>query len=161
MNKRRLAIVLIVIVALVSGTWFVLNAVELNNECANQIPEVKIADLKSTSNWETPGGVQAIMLFNITIHNLQDRAVDGLTVDLKIFDINGTVLESATAFFGPGVIGYGAELESFDGILHAGEVREFRGIIMTNWEEVGKTNALVADVKYGNVVLDEQKFYQS
>jgi hypothetical protein len=78
---------------------------------------VKITDFKWTSGWETPGGVQAIMLFNITIHNLETKDIDGLTVEAKML-ANSSELESATAFFGPGIIGESAEIEPI-GVFHA------------------------------------------
>jgi hypothetical protein len=156
MKKATVAISLISVIAIAIGTWLILSQIH-NGE--NQTPNVKITELKLTSDWETTGGVQASKLFNITIHNYENKDIMGLTVEVKM-TANGSKLESATAFFGPGIIGNGAEIEPFDGVLYSGEVRELRGIIMTNWGEIIRANTLgtintVADVKLDDAVLDE------
>ena len=46
---------------------------------ANFTPDVKIEDFKWTSGWQPLVGVEADCEFNITIHNLDNREVTGLS----------------------------------------------------------------------------------
>ncbi len=127
---------------------------------ANQTYNVEIAEFKWTSTWGAPYGVVAAIGFNITIHNLENSFVKGLTIEIRMLDINGTDLQAETMFYGPGIIGTSAYYEPFDGVLHAGEVRTLRGAICSDWDTMSDAWALgpvttVVDVKMGEVVLDE------
>ena len=128
---------------------------------ANQTYNVEIAEFKWTSTWGAPYGVVAAIGFNITIHNLENSFVKGLTIEIRIFDVNGSDLRAETYFYGPGIIGSTAIFGTpFDGVLHAGEVRTLRGAICSDWDTMSDAWALgpvttVVDVKLGEVVLDE------
>jgi hypothetical protein len=85
--------------------------------------------------------------------------IEGLTVEVKMF-ANGSEIQTDTMFIGPGIIWESAQIESFDGLLRAGEVRELRGIVLTSLDILDRANALgartnVAKVMLGDVVLDE------
>lgn len=122
--------------------------------------DVKITDFKWTSHWESPGGVQAAISFNITLHNSKNKDIDGLSVDVKMLNANGDELQTETMFYGQGIIGNGATIQPFDGILHGGENLTLRGGIVSDWGtmtnawDLGSITTLV-DVKLGSVVLDE------
>ncbi len=82
--------------------------------------------------------------------------MDGLLVEVKMLGANGSEIQTGTMFFGPGVIGNGAEVEPFDGTLNAGEVRTLRGLIGTDWRTLDDAMALgtittIAEIKLGDV----------
>ena len=97
--------------------------------------------------------------FNITLRSLENEDMEGLTVEIKLFD-GDRELEIGFVFFGPGVIGHTAETGGFDGLLGAGEVREHRGMVMISMDELPNDFAVndgetVAKVMLGDVVFDE------
>ena len=123
---------------------------------ANETHGVEIMDFKWTSGWQNPGGLEMIKLFNITIHSLETEDMEGLMVQVKLF-ANDREIQTTTEFFGPGIIGDGAEVGSFDGLLGAEEVRELRGIVSTSLDELPSSVPVetVAKVMLGDVVFDE------
>ncbi len=127
-DKAKSAILFLIIISIASGILLLLT---LPRE-GNQIPDVKITEFKWTSDWETPAGVQATRQFNVTIQNSENEVVDELVVEFKMLAANGSEIQTGTMFFGPGIIGNGAEVEPFDGMLNAGEVRTLRGLIGTD-----------------------------
>jgi hypothetical protein len=171
MKRKALAVVLIAIVALFITTWIIHNQIsELQNQIGelqaqnsdlqDQISEllsgnytrvnVTITAVKS-GNWEYLGGLAMIKLFNMTIANLENRDIRGLRVEVN-FIANGSEIQTDTMFFGSGIIGDGAQIESFDGLLRAGEVRELRGAIQA---PVNNLHPARVKVMLGDSVLDE------
>jgi hypothetical protein len=80
--------------------------------------------------------------------------LEGVTVEVNLFNSSGSRLDSALGFFGLDVIGWGAGLEDFNGTFSVGEVRLLRGIVITNWGVVSQVDSCVAELKVGNDVLD-------
>jgi hypothetical protein len=100
-------------------------------ETEDRTYDVEIADFKWTSSWGPgAGGIQWGRSFNITLQNLGNKAVEGLSVDVKLL-VNNTEIFSWTGLYGPGIIGYTAEYNGYDGKLNANEIRELRGGFMS------------------------------
>jgi hypothetical protein len=129
-------------------------------ENTNQTVSVKIIEFKLGSGWGTPAGVTIATSFNLTLQNLENKDINGLTVEVKMLDAKGNEIQTESYFFGPGIIGQGAQIEPFDGMLHAAEVRTLRGGITSDWGtmsaawDLGKVTTVI-DVKLGNETLDE------
>lgn len=81
------------------------------------------------------------------------RAVEGLSVDIKLL-ANNTELWSETGLYGPGIIGYTAEYNGFDGKLNVGETRELRGDIITRLGDLGE-KTLSVRVMMNDTIMDE------
>ena len=126
---------------------------------ANSTPDVKIEDFKWTSGWQPLVGVEADCEFNITIHNLVDKEVDGLAINIIMFSGDGNQMSlHKVEFFGSGVIGADAKIEPFDGALHSGEVRTLRGLVTTDWNAIisaGRNITTTAKVMFGNTIIDQ------
>lgn len=124
--------------------------------------DVKIAGFKWTSNWGPgPVGVLWGRSFNITLQNMGNREAEGLYVDIKII-ANGTELWSETGLYGPGIIGYTAKYNGYDGKLNASETRELRGGFMSSLDILDKAhvwdggqNAFAIRVIMNYTILDE------
>ena len=129
MKRTALALFLISIFVIAGATWVILSQTE--NQVENQTYDVKIADFKWTSNWGTgPVGVLWGRSFNVTLQNMGNRDVEGLSVDIKLL-ANNTEIWSETGLYGLGIIGYTAEYNGYDGKLNANEIRELRGDFMS------------------------------
>ncbi len=130
-------------------------------ERANQTYNIKIKEFKFTSTWGTPAGVTAAIGFNVTLQNLKNEDLNGLSLEVKMFDVNGSKIQAEAFFYGQGILGHGAQIEPFDGILHAGETRTIRGEIDSDWNTIINTPkplTTVASVRLGNETLDEWTF---
>ena len=100
-------------------------------ETEDRTYDVEIADFKWTSSWGSgAGGIQWGRSFNITLQNLGNKSVEGLSVDVTLL-VNNTEIFSWTGLYGPGIIGYTAEYNGYDGKLNANEIRELRGDFMS------------------------------
>ena len=99
-------------------------------ETEDRTYDVEIADFKWTSSWGPgAGGIQWGRSFNITLQNLGNKAVEGLSVDVTLL-VNNTEIFSWTGLYGPGIIGYTAEYNVLVS-LNANEIRELRGDFMS------------------------------
>lgn len=188
MKRTALAFILILVIALSAATWLVHTQIsELqsqNSELQDQVNELEdqnkelqeqLRELEDSIEgvrilgfeWTGSGGPGAVGIqwarnFNITLQNLGNSAVEGLSVDVKQF-VNGDELWSSTGLYGPGIIGYTAEYGGYDGKLNPGETREIRGVFLTRldilgeymqvWDEVQKTVSV--RVMMNETVLDE------
>jgi len=160
MKRTAVALFLISIVIIAGATWLILSQTE--NQVENQTYDVKITDFKWTSNWGPgPVGVLWGRSFNITLQNMGNRDVEGLSVDIKLL-ANDTEIWSETGLYGPGIIGYTAEYNGYDGKLNANETRELRGGFMSRldildgahvWD--GGQNAFAVRVIMNDTILDE------
>jgi hypothetical protein len=135
----------------------------VNSNSLNKTYDVNITEFKFTSTWGTPAGVTAAIGFNITLQNLENKDLNGLSLEVKMFDANGSEIQTQTLFYGPGILGHGAQIEPFNGILHAKENRTTIGEIDSDWNTVNNAYALgpittIASIKTGNETLDERKF---
>ena len=129
MKRKALVALLIGVVAIAGATAVILSQTEKQVE--DQTFEVKIVDFKWTGNWgPAGGGINWGRGFNITLQNLGNKAVEGLSVDVKLL-VNNTELLSWTGLYGPGIIGYTAEYNGYDGKLNANETLELRGYFMS------------------------------
>ena len=100
-------------------------------ETEDRTYDVEIADFKWTSSWGPgAGGIQWGRSFNVTLQNLGNKAVEDLSVDVTLL-VNNTEIFSWTGLYGPGIIGYTAEYNGYDGKLNANEIRELRGDFMS------------------------------
>jgi hypothetical protein len=158
MKKTALALFLISIVVIASATWVILSQTE--NQVENQTYDIKIANFKWTSNWG-PGPVGALWgrSFNITLQNMGNKDVEGLSVDIKLL-ANNTEISAMTGLYGPGIIGYTAEYNGFDGKLNASETRELRGGFMTSLDKLEQARdwgekSFTVRVMMNNTILDE------
>ncbi len=149
MAKTKIITLLIAVLSVLSaGLILAINEI-------NRIPNVKITDFKWTNHWEYIGGVQEIRQFNLTIHNLEARNIDGLNVSVTMTKANGSEIQMKPMFFGQGVIGETAGIETFNGSFYAGEVRHLRGLIQTDLETLGKATSFTIEIKLNNTVLDK------
>jgi hypothetical protein len=140
MKRTVFAIFLISIVIIAGAIWFILGQSENENQVEDQTFEVKIVDFKWRSNWGPgAGGVQWGRGFNITLQNLGNKAVEGLSVDVKLL-VNNTELFSWTGLYGPGIIGYTAEFNGYDGKLDANETLELRGDFLSRLDVLHEAN---------------------
>jgi hypothetical protein len=140
MKRTVFAIFLISIVIIAGAIWFILGQSENENQVEDQTCEVKIVDFKWTSNWGPgAGGVQWGRSFNITLQNLGNKTVQGLSVDVKLL-VNNTELFSWTGLYGPGIIGYTAEFNGYDGKLDANETLELRGDFLSRLDVLHEAN---------------------
>ena len=125
---KALAALLIGIIAIAGATWLILSQTE--NQLENQTYDVKITDFKWTSNWGSgPVGLMWGGSFNVTLHNLGNMDVEGLTVEVKLL-ANNSEIGSETYFDG-----YNTNV-TFG--LHAGAIREFDGVFMSSLDELDK-----------------------
>ena len=160
MKRTAFALFLISIVVIAGATWFILS--QTQNQVENQTYDVKIADFKWTSNWGPgPVGVLWGRSFNITLQNMGNRDVEGLSVDIKLL-ANNTEISSMTGLYGPGIIGYTAEYNGFDGKLNASETRELRGGFMTGLDKLEQARdwgekSFTVRVMMSDTILDELK----
>jgi hypothetical protein len=142
------------------------DAKQTENHAANQTESggVKIADFEWTSGWGPgAGGLQWGRAFNITLQNLGNSTVEGLSVDVKLL-VNGNEILSSTGLYGPGIIGYTAEYpHGFDGKLNASETREMRGAFTSRldilddahvWDQGGQ-KAFSVRVMMNGTIMDE------
>jgi hypothetical protein len=129
MKRKALAVILISIIVIAGAIWLFLgqnqNQVEDQND--DQKFDVNIAEFEWTSNWG-PGAVGFMRgkSFNITLQNMENRNIQGLSVDVILL-ANNTEILAFTGLYGPGIIGYAAEYNGYDGKLNANETREIRG----------------------------------
>jgi hypothetical protein len=158
MKRTALALFLISIVIVAGAAWVILSQIE--NQVENQTYDVKIADFKWTSNWGSgPVGVLWGRSFNITLRNMGNRDVEGLSVDMKLL-ANNTEISATTGLYGPGIIGYTAEYNGFDGKLNASETRELRGAFMTGLDKLAQAQdwgekSFKVRVMMNDTILDE------
>ena len=132
MKRRVFAFFLIIIVVIAGATGVILSQTE--NQVEDQTFEVNIVDFKWRSNWgPAGGGIHWGRGFNITLQNLGNKAVEGLSVDVKLL-VNNTEILSWTGLYGPGINGYTAEYNGYDGKLNANETLELRGYFMSRLE---------------------------
>jgi hypothetical protein len=138
MKRTLFAIFLISIVVIAGATAVILSQTE--NKVGDQIFEVNIVDFKWRSNWgPAGGGIHWGRGFNITLQNLGNKAVEGLSVDVKLL-VNNTELLSWTGLYGPGINGYTAEYNGYDGKLNANETLELRGYFMSRLDVLDKAH---------------------
>jgi hypothetical protein len=128
MKRIAVALFLISIIVIAGATWFILSKTQ--NHVENQTYDVKIADFKWTSDWGPgPVGVMWGGSFNVTLHNMGNMDIEGLTVEVKQLANNSDV-RSETYFDGFNTnVTFG---------LHAGEIRELDGTFMTSLDVLDK-----------------------
>ena len=173
MRKAPMAVLLTCVISVAVAVPLLLSHAQsqisdqTENETTNQTESggVKITEFKWTSGWGPgAGGLRWIRAFNITLQNLGDSAVEGLSVYVKLFVNDVEVVWSETGLYGPGIIGYTAEYPNgFDGKLNASETREIRGIFISGldvleeahvWDQGGR-KAFSVRVMMNGTILDE------
>jgi hypothetical protein len=116
---------------------------------------VQIEDFHYTS-WD-PGPVFPLLSarFNVTIPNFTDEDIDGLTLEVKMFDANGSKMSYHTVY---GNVVY--ENESYPlGRLYAKESRTITGTVISSWGAVGVDPlTTIICVKSGDTVLAEYDY---
>ena len=158
MKRKALAVILIGIIVIAGATWLILSQSE--NQVKNQTYDVKIVDFKWTSSWGSgPVGVMWGRSFNITLQNMENRGIEGLSVDIKLL-ANNTEISARTGLYGPGVIGYTAEYNGYDGKLNASETRELRGDFTTGLDKLEQAQdwgekSFKVRVMMNDTILDE------
>jgi hypothetical protein len=158
MKRTALALFLISIFVIAGATWVILRLTE--NQIENQPYDVKIADFKWTSSWGFGAvGVLWSRSFNITLQNRGNRDAEGLSVDIKLL-ANNTEISAMTGLYGPGIIGYTAEYNGFDGKLNASETRELRGDFTTGLDKLEQARdwgekTFTVRVMMNDTILDE------
>ena len=152
MNRRVIVAIFLFILCGSIGSVLLVSQIQALNPTGNgsensNLPEThrpykaNITDCK-WSGWGSPGGVQAARSFNLTLLNSGEEDMEGLTIDIIMLDANGTKLPTDTLFYGPGVIGYGADIQPFDGILRQDKSRTIRGVIITDWGSLASATDL-------------------
>lgn len=103
-------------------------------------------------DWGTLVGVTAIVGFNVAIQNLENKKVDGLTLEVRMVDSN-RVTYKAVYFYDAEIVGNAAYAVTFEGVLHAGSSNN-KGEIDSDWGTVHANGlwppTVVARVKLGN-----------
>jgi len=151
-NKRTLicfSLVLVITVAIAS--FFLIQQSDNANYINNK---VKIEMFSVGESWENPGGLEVTLPFNITIQNTGANDLEGLRIEVEMFENCSSV--QVETFFG--------KAEQFNGSLHKGEVRVIKGLIGTTIDATSimfpiggtsETFTYLAKVILGEVVLDE------
>jgi len=158
MRKAVMAILLICVVSTATALALILS--HNQNQTGEQTENytVKIADFEWTSSWGAgPVGVMWGGSFNITLQNMGAKAIEGLSVDIKLL-ANNTEIPAETGLYGPGIIGYTAQYNGFDGKLNASETRELRGSFMTGLDKLDRAEGdktFAVKVMMNGTVLDE------
>jgi hypothetical protein len=128
MIRRALTFVLIIVIALSVASWLVYN--QTVNQVENPTYNVKITDFEWTNNWGSgPVGLMWGGPFNVTLHNLGNMDIEGLTVEVKLLANNSEIRSETYSD------GYNTNV-TFE--LHAGEIREFEGVFMSTLDELTK-----------------------
>ena len=170
-KRKALAFILIAVFAVSAAAW--LSLVDLANaDHPSPIPTnatatptaignttksgVQIEDFHYTSAPTAIVGVEAHLSFNVTIHNLTDEDIDGLTLEVKRFDDNGNEMTHGTMY--PGRYGWAAyRNESYPlGRLYANESRTITGAVMFPFGAWGSLTTVC--VKSGDTVLAEYDY---
>jgi hypothetical protein len=169
MKTAAIAILLIAVIAVGSGACLILNQnveqtpggeTENNPPNENQTCNVRIADFKWTSKLEFgPVFPRMGRGFNITLQNMGNMDVEGISVDIKLL-ANNTEIWSETGLYGPGIIGSTAKYNGFDGKLNASEIRELRGEFLTGLDKLEEARdwgpkTYLVTVMMNNTVSDE------
>jgi len=138
MKTAAIAILLIAVIAVGSGACLLLNQnveqapdgeTENNPPNENQPCNVTIVDFKWTSDWHHGAAFpQWARGFNITLQNMGNMDVEGISVDIKLLANNTTEIWSETELYDSREIGY----TPFDGKLNASEIRELRGAFVSS-----------------------------
>ena len=105
-------------------------------ETEDRTYDVEIAGFKWTSSWGT-GGVGLLWgrSFNVTLQNLENRDIEGLSVEVKLL-ANNIEIPGEAEIYGLGIIGYTADINYYDGRLNASETRELRGYFETSLDKL-------------------------
>lgn len=128
---------------------------QANNSKHNQA-NIKITEFSIDKQWGYVGGLAMDCRFNLTIENKGVDNVTDLVLDVKMFH-NNSELQVGNYFFG--TYENGTIIKS----LSAGEVREFKGIIMSTVGDDAyrylrsNETSIIAFVTLDNVVLDQRK----
>jgi hypothetical protein len=169
MSKALIAVLLISVISIAVAIPLLLSHAQNQISDQNENDDVKetesdgvkIAEFEWTSHWGPgAGGLQWGRAFNITLQNLGNSAVEGLSVDVKLL-VNNTELLSWTGLYGPGIIGYTAEYPNgFDGKLNASETRELRGDFITRLDILDEARdwgekAFSVRVMMNDTIMDE------
>ena len=158
MKRKAILALLIGVVVIAGATGVILSQTE--NQVEDQTFKVEIVDFKWTGNWGT-GGVGLLWgrSFNVTLQNLENRNIEGLSVEVKLL-ANNTEISGEAEIYGPGLIGSTANINYYDGRLNASEIRELRGYFETSldkleqaqdWGEKSFTVRVIMD----DTILDE------
>ena len=129
MKSKALAVILISIIVIAGAIWLFLGQTEDENQSEDQIEEqiidIDIVDFKWTGFLGFgPVGTLYGVGFNVTLHNLGNTDIEGITIEVKEF-ANDTEIWSETWF------------DVVDGQvpifrLNTSEIREFDGAFMRN-----------------------------
>ncbi len=167
-KNKKIALFVIVLILIITSGLVLSNAnwkqkgkdLETKSGLPNNNGKVKITAFNLTGGWGPIVGLAMGRGFNITIVNLGRTDLEGLTLTVKMMNAHGEELETETGYYGPGVIGYGAEFGPFDGMLNASETRTLRGGMTTGlgtltsaWA-IGPVTTLV-QVSLNGTVLDQ------
>ena len=154
-NKKMLiGLVLILIITIIGISLLLSQNIGTAGDLQNN-NKIKIKTFSVGDSWENPGGLEVTLPFNLTLQNIGAHDVQGLKIEVKMFDKGSSV--TVETLFG--------ELEQFNGTLRAGEAREIKGLIGTTIEAtssmfpIGSTSetfTYLVKVISGDVVLDEQ-----
>ena len=162
MKRKALAVVFISIIVIAGAIWLFLgqNQNQSENQVEDQTYEVKITDFKWRSKWgPAGGGINWGRGFNITLQNMENRNIQGLSVEVKLL-ANNTEISATTGLYGPEIIGYTAEYNGYDGKLNANETRELRGYFMSSLDKLEpvwdlEDKCFKVRVMIAGIILDE------
>lgn len=106
--------------------------------------------------WPGPAFPMAVAGTNITLQNLETDDLNGLSLEIKMYDANLNQIQTELEFYNNN----NTQIETFDGILHTGETRTIRAAIISDWHSVNDSPrpfTTIATIKLGNETLDEWK----
>ena len=151
--NKKIAYTLISIVCII---LILVAMFEFLSQTKNQV-DIKIISFSISKQWDYLGGLAFDANFTLTIENRGANNVTGLELKVKTF-LNNSEVEVGNYF--SGTYENGTIIEP----LGAGEVREFKGVIMSvvgqdayNLNLSSNETSIVAIVILNNTVLDERK----
>jgi hypothetical protein len=156
MNKIAVAILSTVLILIVIGVFFAVQTPWTQN------PEEFAAEIEDfqwmASRWNTTGGAEAQLPFNFTVHNASPKEISNLTVQIKVYDVDGSQVKTNTFFDGSN-----GTFKCENGVcpiehLLKDENRTFTGAVSSDAEALSRAAyPLTANItlKTGNGILDE------
>lgn len=150
------AILSTIMILIIIGIFFAVHTPWTQN------PEVFAAEIEefqwTASRWNTTGGAEAQLPFNFTVHNSSPKEISNLTVQIKVYDADGSQVETTTFFDGSnGTFECQNNICPIEQLLKD-ENRTFSGAVSSDAGTLSRAvYPLTANVtlKIGDAVLDE------
>ncbi len=148
-TNALIAIVAIAVVLLATFTFLWYNGSPISE---NKSVDVKITDFYFTEDWGIVGGLASVAQFNLTLKNYGSTDVNGLVLNVKMFD-NGTDVGVGNYFFNDTY-----ENGTTVAPLKAGELKVYSGVLEDSFPIVTSppNTYYEASVILNNNILDKK-----